>query len=117
MSEDAAITLEALLKLRRATQGVADATRAELQGHLDTLAPLLRPKLLLGDLIAGESSEVRPEAESHHRELCELFASVAKRPFRLSPNLPRPLPAIRVRLELHPLEEPISVEGKRLTVI
>ena len=117
MSEDAGITLEELLRLRRATQVVADATRAELQGHLDTLAPLLRPKLLLGDFIAGESSEARPQAEAGYRELCERFASVAQRPFRQSPNLPKPLPAIRVRLELHPLEEPVSVAGKSLTVV
>lgn len=117
MAEDSGITLDRLLKLRRATSAVAGALESELNAHLDTLAPLLRPKLLLGDFIAGESSESRPQAEAAYKELCELFARVAQRPFRLSPNLPRPIPAIRVRLELHPLEEEVTVGSKKLTVV
>ena len=57
MAEDPSITLERLLKLRRATRALSDFLEGELRSHLDTIAPLLRPKRLLGNLIAGESTE------------------------------------------------------------
>lgn len=119
VSEPASIGLERLLELRRATSAVASALEAELRGHLETLAPLLRPKLLLGDFIAGASVESRPDAEAAFRDLSALYAKVASKPFRLPTRLDRPLPAIRVRLDLHPVEEIVhaGAAGRRLVVV
>lgn len=119
MREDSSITLERLLKLRRATRAVSDQLERELRGYLETLAPLLRPKRLLGDFIAGESTESYPEAEKTFGELQELYRSVAERPFRLRPSLQRPVPAIRVRLEIQPWEEPWQPDdgGRGLRVV
>ncbi len=101
MAEDPSITLDRLLKLRRATRALADFLEAELRGHLDTLAPLLRPKRLLGDTIAGESTESTHESAQAFRELSELYHRVRERPFKLRPNLlTSPLAAIRVKVEL-----------------
>lgn len=119
MGEERDISLERLLKLRRATRALAGDLEKELRGYLETLAPLVRPKRLLGDLIAGASTESYPEAEKAFAQLQELFGKVAERPFRLRPHLDRPVPAIRVRLEIHPWEEPWSAPegGSKLRVV
>jgi hypothetical protein len=111
--------MQRLLELRRATSSVARGLEAELRGHLDTLAPLLRPKLLLGDFIAGASAEARPDAEAAFRDLVALYTRLAPKPFRLPGRLDKPIPAIRVRLELHPVEEVVTAgsSGRRLTVV
>lgn len=119
MGEERDISLERLLKLRRATRALADDLEQELRGYLETLAPLVRPKRLLGDLIAGASTESYPDAEKAFAQLQELFGKVAERPFRLRPHLDRPVPAIRVRLEIHPWEELWDAPqgGRRLRVV
>ncbi len=117
MSEDASITLERLLELRRVTSALASELEAELRGHLETLAPLLRPKVLLGDFIAGQSAESRPDAQAAFQALGDTWARVAPKPFRLLQRLDSPIPAIRVRLELHTLEDVVDVApGKRLAI-
>ncbi len=117
--EDTRITLERLLELRRATAALSDELEKELKGHLETLSPLVRPKRLLGDLIAGESAEAYPEAAKAFEDLQELYGRVAVRPFRLRSSLPRPIPAIRVRLEIYPWEETWFSPGgdRRLGVV
>ena len=105
MAEDAGITLDQLRELRRVTRGVSDDLDKELRGYLETLAPIVRPKRLLGDLISGESNEDYPDSEKAFTELEDLYRKVSERPFRLRPSLPKPIPAIRVRLEIYPWEE------------
>jgi hypothetical protein len=118
MAEDPSITLDRLLKLRRATRALADFLEGELRGYLDTLAPLLRPKRLLGNLIQGESTETYYDSERAFQELQQLWAKVSERPFRLRPHLTSPIPAIRVKLELSRWEELWTAPsgGKKLWV-
>jgi hypothetical protein len=118
MPEDPSITRERLLDLRRATRTLSDSLENELKGYLQSLAPLGRPKRLLGDLIAGESTESYPEAEKAFQELQELYREVCQRPFRLHAVLSKPIPAIRVRLEIHPWEEAwSSPDGTRRLIV
>ena len=119
MAEDPGITLERLAQLRKPTSQIATALERELRTHLDALASLLRPKSLLGDFISGASAESRPGAEKAFKALSELYDRVAPRPFRLSPGLSKPIPAIRVQLDLHPLEEEVvsSGGGQQITVV
>jgi hypothetical protein len=119
MAEDSEITLERLRELRRVTRSVSDELEKELRGFLETLAPIVRPKRLLGDLVVGESTESYPDAEKAFAELQEHFRSVSERPFRVRPFLPKPVPAIRVRLEIYPWEELWQPPegGRRLAVI
>jgi hypothetical protein len=105
MAEDAGITRDQLRNLRRATRGVSVDLDKELKGFLETLAPVVRPKRLLGDLISGESTETYPDSQKDFSELQDLYKRVCERPFRLRPSLPKPIPAIRVRLETYPWEE------------
>lgn len=105
MAEDPGITLDRLPDLRRVTRGVSDELDKELKGYLETLAPIVRPKRLLGDLVSGESTESYPDSEKAWKDLQDLYRKVSERPFRLRPTLNKPLPAIRVRLEAYPWEE------------
>jgi hypothetical protein len=106
MAEDSAITLDRLRDLRRVTRGVSDDLYKELSGYLDTLASIVRPKRLLGDLISGESTETYPDSEKAFSELQDLYKKVVERPpLRLRPTLSKPVPAIKVRLEIYPWEE------------
>lgn len=117
MTENAQITLEELPKLRRITKGLADALEPELRSHLEFLAPLLRPKRLLGDLVAGQSTENYPGTEDAYAELAKIYDKVY-RPLRLHPKLPKPIPSIRVRLEISPWEELAApADTKQLAVV
>jgi len=118
MPEDPSITLERLLKLRRATRALADFLESELRAYLDTVAPLLRPKRLLGNLIQGESTESYYDSDRAFAELQQLWAKVSERPFRLRAHLTSPIPAIRVKLELSRWEELWTAPsgGKKLWV-
>jgi hypothetical protein len=118
MAEDPSITLDRLLKLRRATRALAEFLEGELRAYLDTVAPLLRPKRLLGNLIQGESTESYYDSDRAFQELQQLWAKVSERPFRLRAHLTSPIPAIRVKLELSRWEELWTAPsgGKKLWV-
>lgn len=117
MSENARITLQDLPRLRRITRGLAEALEPELRSHLEFLAPLLRPKRLLGDFVAGQSTESYPDAEDAYAELARIYEKVYK-PLHLHPKLPKPIPSIRVRLEISPWEEVAAPgDAKQLTVV
>jgi hypothetical protein len=116
MTENAEITLQQLPRLRRITRGLAEALEPELRSHLEFLAPLLRPKRLLGDLVAGQSTESYPDVEDAYAELEKIYEKVYH-PLRLHPKLPKPIPAIRVRLEICPWEESAAAGQRQINVV
>jgi len=118
MTENAEITLQALPGLRRVTRGVAEYLEPRLRGHLDFLAPLLRPKRLLGRLIEGPGAESPGGEEAAFAAVEAAYGEIYK-PLRLHPSVPKPLPSIRPRLALHSWEEVWSAPegGRRITVV
>ena len=46
-------SIQSLLVLRKLTRAMADAVRAQMTEYLATLAPLLRPQMVLGDYVRG----------------------------------------------------------------
>ncbi|MEJ7712134.1 MAG: hypothetical protein WKF84_20310 [Pyrinomonadaceae bacterium] len=50
-------SIQKLLTLRKVTRAVSDTLRAQMKEHLTTLAPLLRPKAVLGDYIQSSAKE------------------------------------------------------------
>ena len=48
---------QSLLVLRKLTRAIADIARAQMTEYLATLAPLLRPKVVLGDYVEDGSKE------------------------------------------------------------
>ena len=48
---------QSLLVLRKLTRAIADSVRTQMTEYLATLAPLLRPKMVLGDYVEDGSKE------------------------------------------------------------
>ncbi len=100
-------SIQSLLVLRKLTRAIADTARTQMVEYLTVLAPLLRPRTVLGDYIHGSSKEGAPKAEKAFKELQALYASVAAtRPYNLSPELTPPLQFAGVGLDITPVDYP-----------
>lgn len=115
------LSTQRLLVLRKLTRSVSDLLLKELTEHLATLAPLLKPKTVLGGHVLGGSKETARGADKALRELQELYASVCTaRPFNLSRDLRPPLDVDGSLLELVPFEYTHAAktkkEEKRVTI-
>src|ERR1017187_9418774 len=88
------ISADQLLQLRSATQALSQAVAARLRAHLDALAPLFRPRRFLGDHMEGAGKEGIVGSERNAKELQELYACVAIKPFDLRPELSTPLESV-----------------------
>src|SRR5262245_4434919 len=85
-------SIQSLLVLRKLTRVMADAIRAQMTEYLTTLAPLLRPQMVLGDYVQGGSKESTRKAEKAFKELQSLYETVAStKPFNLPRELATPL--------------------------
>ncbi|HWQ33699.1 MAG TPA: hypothetical protein VNQ79_12670 [Blastocatellia bacterium] len=98
-------SIQRLLTLRKLTRSVADLLRPLVKDYLATLAPVLRPKNLLGDYVQGGGRETARNADKYFREIQELYESlVTAKPFNLSKELNPPLDLPGNALEMTPLE-------------
>ena len=55
--------IQSLLVRRKLTRAIADVARAQMLEYLGVLAPLLRPRTVLGDYIHGSTKEGAPRAD------------------------------------------------------
>jgi hypothetical protein len=102
---DESFTTKRLLTLRKLTRAVADLMRAQLKEHLATLAPLLRPRGVLGEHVASDSKEYVKGADAAFKDLQALYGKVAaSRPFSLQPELTSPLDLVSGIPEITPVE-------------
>lgn len=102
---DAPVSTPSLLVLRRVTRAVAEAVRVQMTEHLATLAPLLRPKMVLGDYVEGGGKESTRRAEKAFKDLQALYEQVAStKPFALPRELTLPLRVPDLGLEITPVE-------------
>jgi hypothetical protein len=94
-----------LLTLRRLTRAVADVLREHVVGYVGTLAPLLRPKAVLGAYAEGGTRDPVPGVDRAIRELQALHEQVAvTKPFNLIRELKFPLEMLTAGLDVSPLE-------------
>jgi hypothetical protein len=94
-----------LLVLRKLTRAIADIVRAQMTEYLATLAPLLRPKMVLGDYVEDGSKESTRRSEKAFKELQALYESVAAtKPFSLPRELTLPLRLVGTGLEITPVD-------------
>jgi len=105
-------TIQSLLVLRKLTRAITDAVRTQMTDYLVALAPLLRPRLVLGDHVQGGGKESTRRADKALKELQTLYESVAgARPFLLSRELTTPISFSGVGLEITPVEYPHVIES------
>jgi hypothetical protein len=102
---------QSLLVLRKLTRAIADIVRAQMTEYLSTLAPLLRPKMVLGDYVEGGSKESTRLSEKAYRELQALYETIAAtKPFNLSRELTLPLRLSGTGLEITPVDTPHVIQ-------
>ena len=90
-----------LLALRKLTRAAADLLRGQLKEYLGTLAPLFRPRAVLGDHVKGAVKETVRGADAALKELQTLHEAVAAvRPFGLPRELAAPLEPLAAGLEI-----------------
>ena len=102
---DARDSTQSLLVLRKLTRAIADVVRAQMTEYLGTLAPLLRPKMALGDYVEDGTKETVRRSEKAYKELVGLYETVAStKPFNLPRELPTPLRLSGTGLEITPVD-------------
>jgi hypothetical protein len=94
--------LTRLIALRKLTTALSEYFSAQISQHLTHLAPLLNPRLLLGELIRGEKFTAKG-GESFYQELAALYQSIAPaRPFNATLELKPPLDIFGITPEIVP---------------
>lgn len=102
------------LKLRQATEKIANILEKRLKAHLNVLRPLFIPRKLFGTYIKSSAMQEVPGADKAFAELQEAYAAVCAVPFDLPKKLHPPLPPISNQLEATPLQYMLqSGEGQQ----
>jgi len=94
-----------LLALRKSTRAIADLLRNQMKEYLSTLAPLFRPRNVLGNYAEGGTYEASRTGEKPFKELQELYQKIAQsKLYQLPSELKTPLEVINTQLEMTPVE-------------
>src|SRR5260370_15203347 len=94
-----------LLELRKSTRAIADLPRTQMREYLSTLAPLFRPRSVLGNYAEGGAYEASITGEKPFKELQELYQTIAtSKLYRLPTEFKTPLEVINTQLEMTPVE-------------
>src|SRR5262245_36366688 len=98
-------SIQSLLALRKLTRAITDVVRVQMTEYLKTLAPLMRPKALLGEYVQGGVKEPSRKADKAFADLQALYEKVAgTKPYNLPRELSVPLNLTTVGLEITPLD-------------
>jgi hypothetical protein len=113
------IDMPRLLELRRLTRAIDDFLRGRVREYVTTLAPLVRPRTVLGDFVQGPGKESVRGADAAWKRVVALYEAVApKAPFHLARDLRPPIDVPGTALEMAPVEYAHSAEraGERRAV-
>jgi hypothetical protein len=102
---DARDSTHSLLVLRKLTRAIADVVRAQMTEYLATLAPLLRPKMVLGEHVEDGTKESTRRSDKAFKDLQSLYETVSTaKPFNLPRELTLPLRLVGSGLEITPVD-------------
>jgi hypothetical protein len=115
------LSLDQIAKLRASTDAISAWLRKDLEGHLETLRPLLLPRRHLETNIKGSRRAYESaQADRVFHTLQSAFEAAAGEPLKLRGTLRTPIDAILNKLELWPWEYSHEIDdggsGKRITV-
>lgn len=102
-----------LLSLHGLTKEISHACLQRLKTEIDAMAPLFRPRRLLGDHIDSSSKDAVPNAERNLADLQELYARVAVKPFDLRPELRPPIESVVTQFQFYEWEYTHAAEAER----
>ena len=101
-----------LLVLRKLTRAIADVVRVQMTEYLATLAPLLRPKMVLGDHVEDGTKESTRRSDKAFKDLQTLYDSIAgTKPFNLPRELTLPLRLVGSGLEITPVDTALPIKS------
>jgi hypothetical protein len=110
-----------LLQLHNLTRDVAKFCGTQLRGYLEAIAPLFRPRRILGDHMEGSGREPVVGEDQTLAELKELYQRICTRPFELRRELALPLESVSTQIQLHEWEyvheAATARERKPITVV
>jgi hypothetical protein len=114
---DEPFTTQRVLALRKITRTVADLMRGELREYLTTLAPLFRPRAVLGHYVESGFKEPVKGADAVFKEFQALFHSLAiAKPYSLpQEELRAPIEIISSVVEITPVEYAHVIQTERQT--
>jgi hypothetical protein len=113
---DERYTIQKLLVLRKVTRAVADELRGQLKGHLTTLAPLFRPRNILGEQVRGGVKESAKGSEKVFQDLLALYSPIAAtKLYDLPKALTPPLELPGSALEISPVEQSYTAKTDKET--
>ena len=113
------LNVEQLLHLHSVTKDVSKLCEKQLRIYLEALAPVFRPRRVLGDHVEGSGRESVVGADQNLAELREMYERAAGRPFELRRELPTPLESISAQLQVYEWEyvQELRTERDSKTVI
>lgn len=119
---DEPLTTKRLVVLRKLTRAIADHLRGQLKDHLTALAPLFRPRTVLGEYVKSDVKEFVKGAEAAYKDLQSQYARVASvRPFSLAAGLKSPVEVTSGVPEMIPVDYTHTAkteqDSKAVTVI
>jgi len=101
---------EEFLKLRQATEKIAQLLTKRLKGHLEVIKPLFIPRILLGNYIKSALMDEVPGTDKAFAELQEMYGTICEKPFALPRKLTPPLPPILNQLDTVPFQYSLFLE-------
>ncbi len=107
------LTNEQLPRLHDLTTAVQKICRGQLRAYLDALAPLFRPRRVLGNHMEGAGKESVVGADQNFNELREMYFKACGRPFDLRKELPTPLESVGTQIGLYEWEYVYDVRSDR----
>jgi hypothetical protein len=107
---------EQLGRLHGITQQVEKICRAQLRAYLDALAPLFRPRRVLGNHMEGTGKESVANADQNFNDLREIYFKACGRPFELRKELVSPLESVPTQIQLHEWEYEYEVKTERKSI-
>jgi hypothetical protein len=108
-----ALTHEQLPRLHHITNEVAKICRGQLRTYLDALAPLFRPRRVLGNHMDGAGKETVAAADQNINELREIYFKACGRPFDLRKELPTPLESVPAQIQFYEWEYLYDIRSER----
>ena len=107
------LTHEQLPRLHNVTNEVSKICRGQLRTYLDALAPLFRPRRVLGNHMDGAGKETVTGADQNLAELHDTYVKACGRPFDLRKELPTPLESVPTQIQLYEWEYQYDIRGER----
>jgi hypothetical protein len=104
---------EEFLRLRQATEKVAQLLNKRLKNHLEVIKSLFTPRLLLGTFIKSAYMEEVQGMDKAFAELEEGYGRVCEKTFGLTKKLQIPLPPITNQIEITPYQYSLYLEGSK----